>query len=138
MELYLIKLPNNDFRCAYDSDYDKMLKIKAGEAIKVTVTKARNLKFHKQAMALLKMVFDAQEFYTDIEELRKDLTIQAGFYTEKVNFFTGEITKEAKSWKFEKMDDHEFQEMYNRIKDVICIHTNFTPESIKNNIHQYY
>ncbi len=138
MEIYLIKLPNNDFRCAYDSDYDEMLKIKSGEAIKCTITKARNYKLHKKAMALIKMVFDSQEFYTDINELRKDLTIEAGFYTENVNFFTGEVRKEAKSWRFETMDEYEFNQVYERIKDVICLRSTLVPESIIENIHQYY
>lgn len=138
MELYLIKLPNNDFRCAYDSDYDEMLKIKTGEAIKVTINKARNYKFHKKAMALIKMVFDSQEFYTNMTELRNHLTIEAGYYTESVNFFTGAIERKAISWSFESMDEHEFNKVYERIKDVIVLHSNLTTDAIKDNINQHF
>lgn len=137
MEISLVKQPDNTFKLAYDSDYEKSAKIKPGDIYKCTITKPRNYEHHKMYFALLNMVFDNQERYQHINDMRNDITIESGFYDEHINLH-GDVVKTAKSINFASMDQFAFQELYERTKDVICLYFNFTPESIKQNIHQYY
>lgn len=137
MELSLIKQPDNRFALAYDSDHEKAMRIKIGEVYKCTITKPRNYEHHKKYFALMKMVFENQEHYTNMDQMRKDITKVAGFVNTHVNFL-GETVIEAQSINFASMDQFTFNELYERTKDVICIHFRLTNELIEENIHQYY
>jgi len=137
MKLMLVKGFDNKFTCAYDSDLEKLKKIKPNEPIECTITKKRNIMFHRKFFALLNMVYQNQERYNNIDHLRKDLTIEAGYYTERPNL-EGEAIKEADSISFAKMDDHTFQEYYNRVIDVIVRYFGFDKELILTNIEQFF
>jgi hypothetical protein len=137
MELSLVKLPDQTFKAAYDSDYEKVMKVKVGEIYKCQITKPRNYEFHKKYFALINMVYENQELFDNIEDLRSELTIKAGFFS-IYHGLDGNIKKKANSISFSEMDGFQFQELYERTKDVICIHFRFTKESIEQNIHQYY
>ena len=52
------------------------------------------------------------------ERFRKDVTIAAGFYDVNVNL-KGEVRAEAKSISFAKMEQHEFEEVYSKVADVL-------------------
>lgn len=136
MKIYLVKQLNNSFKVAYDSDYERLKKIKVGEVYECEIKQPRNLKFHKKYFALVKMLFDNQERYNDMEELRRDLTIEAGFYNERANF-QGEIIREAKSISFAKMTQSDFDDLYNRTIDVICQYFNFGKQEILDNVESF-
>jgi len=137
MELSLVKQNDNSLRIAYDSDFDKIQKMKAGEIYKCQVTKDRSGPFHRKFFALIRMVFDNQELFDHQEDLRREVIIAAGFFT-TYNGLDGGLVKQAMSIKYDAMDGFDFQELYERTKDIICIHFRFTNESIEDNIHQYY
>lgn len=137
MELSLVKKSDNSFLIAFDSDYEKIQKWKVGDILKCVVTKPRNYEHHKKYFAMMNMVFDNQDHYTDFNHFRNDITIKAGFFDTHVDL-DGVVQETAKSINFASMDQFEFQELYERTKDVICLYFNFTPESIKENIHQYF
>ena len=65
------------------------------------------------------LVFQNQENYTDRNELREDLIIEAGFWFEKTNYITGEVTRKAKSINFASMDENEFSELYRAMLDTV-------------------
>ncbi len=137
MKITLIKTLNGAFKLAYNSDYELAKKVPLNEPIVFEWSKPRNLKFHKKFFALLNMVYENQEQYNNIEHLRKDLTISAGYYDLRFNIEGVEV-QEAKSISFAKMDDNEFSEFYNRIVDVVVKWLGIDKKEIIDNIEQYF
>jgi len=127
----------NGFKPAYNSDIEIAKKIKLNEPFVYEFSSPRNIKFHRKFFALLNLVYDNQEIYTNIDHLRYDLTIEAGFYTVRHNLHGVEIL-EPKSISFAKMNDIEFSEFYNAIVDVIIKWLGVDKESIQEQIEQYY
>ena len=99
-------------------DLDDMPKSwRVGDTLLCTVRKPRNIKLHRKAFALLKLVWPHTE-YPNMEILRKSMTIGAGFVDPLVNPLTGEVSLVPKSWEFASMDEEEFNELYSRLIDV--------------------
>jgi len=115
----MVKQLNGSFLPAHDSDLELARQIKVGDVYRFQYSKPRNYKFHKKFFALMDLVFQNQENYTDRNELREDLTIEAGFWFEKTNYITGEVTKKAKSINFSSMDENEFGELYRAMLDTV-------------------
>jgi len=137
MKITLIKQLNNSFKIAYNSDYENAKKIQLNEPIEFEFKRVRNYKFHKKFFALINLVFENQEQYINIEHLRKDLIISAGYYDLRFNIEGVEI-QEAKSISFAKMDETEFSELYNRIIDVVVKWLGIERQDIIDNIEQYF
>lgn len=137
MKITLIKKLNNTFQVAFDSDYDKLKKIKHGEPYEFEFKNVRNPKFHRLYFALLNMVFQNQERYNNLDHLRRDLTIEAGYYDLRVDIHGCEV-KEPKSISFASMDETEFREYYNAVLDTIVKYFHFDKKDIIDNIEQYY
>ena len=137
MEITLIKTLNGSFKPAYDSDYEKAKKISLNEPLIYSYSKPRNYRFHKKFFALVNMVFDNQEQYTNIKHLRKDLTIESGFYDTRYDLHGNQVL-EAKSISFANMDEIEFNELYNRFVDTVIQYFKFDKEDIAENIQQYF
>lgn len=137
MEIYLVKQLDNSFKVAYDSDYEKLKKIKAMKMVKCTITQPRNIGFHRKFFALIKMVYQNQEHYNNSDDLRADLIVSAGFYEKRVTFFGEEILK-PKSISFASMKQDEFDELYSAVLDEIVKHFHFDKQAIIDNIEQYF
>lgn len=137
MKITLVKQLNNTFKVAYNSDYEQLKKVPVNEPIEFEYKKVRNYKFHKKFFALLNMIYENQDVYNNIEHLRKDLTISAGFYDLRYNFEGVEI-QEPKSISFAKMDDIEFSEFYSKIIDVVVKWLGINKQDIIDNIEQYF
>ena len=133
-----VKKTHGGLRPMYDSDFENYAKIQIGEEFEIDYTKKRNLKFHKKYFALLKLAFENQQDYRDMESMRRDIIITAGFYDEIVNKVTGEVYTLANSISFSKMDDLEFSDLYEKTKNVISKWIGIENESIENEIMQYY
>jgi hypothetical protein len=136
MQITLIKTLSG-FKLAYNSDYELAKKIPLNEPIIYEWKKPRNLKFHKKFFALLNLVFENQDQYNNLDHLRKDLTISAGYYDLRLNIEGVEI-REAKSISFAKMTDTEFSDYYNRIIDVVVKWLGIDKDDIIQNINQYF
>lgn len=137
MKILVIKTPSG-LKPLYDSDYDNYSKIALGEEFEIEYTKKRNSRFHRKFFALLKLAFENQSDYRNFNDLRYDLTIVAGYYEENVNKITGEVTKRAKSISFSQMDEIEFNEYYDAVKDVICRWLGIDNETLNNEVAQYF
>lgn len=137
MKFHVIKTQTGLKPC-YESDYENYIKIPLGETFEIEFKKQRNLKFHKLFFALMRMTFENQEAYSNLNDLRRDLTITAGYYNETANVLTGEVFKHAKSISFASMDNIEFSELYEAIKTVIIQWLGITNEQIEEEILQYY
>ena len=137
MKFTIVKQLNNTFKVAYDSDYEKMKRIKVGDFLECEIKKPRNYRFHKKFFALIQMIFQNQERYNNIDDLREDLTIEAGYYVKRENM-QGELIKRAKSISFANMDEHEFSDFYSAVLDEIVKHFNFDKQDIIDNVEQYF
>jgi hypothetical protein len=137
MKITLVKQLNGQFKVAYDSDYEKAKKIKVNEFYEFDFKQPRNYKFHKKFFALLELVYQNQEIYNNKEDLREDLTIEAGYYRTTQNL-QGNTVKKAKSISFAQMDETEFSEFYNRIIDVIVKWLQIDKQDLIDNITQYF
>lgn len=136
-KIALIKNDNNVFYLAHDSDYEEAKKIKAGEVYMFEFKKPRNYQFHKKFFALIKLVFDNQEHYRNMEHLRHDLTIRAGYYDIRYDMDGGEI-QDPKSISFGSMDELEFNEFYNAVVDTIVKYFHFDKQDLIDNVAQYF
>lgn len=134
----LVKKTPTGLRPVFDSDYNLYSKIKIGEEFEIEYKKKRNILFHRKMFALFNLCFSNQEAYSNITDLRRDLTITAGYYNETANVLTGEVFKHAKSISFASMDNVEFSELYEAIKTVIIQWLGITNEQIEEEILQYY
>lgn len=137
MKITLIKKLNGTFIPAYESDFENAKKIAINESYEFEYKKPRNYKFHKKFFALLNLVYDNQERYNNIDHLRHDLIIEAGFYEIRYNMQGVEVYV-PKSISFAKMDELEFNELYTRCIDVIVKYFNFNKQEIKDNVEQYF
>jgi hypothetical protein len=100
----LVKKTPSGLKPLYDSDYENYSKIPLGGEFEIEYTKKRNIRFHYKFFALLKLAFENQQDYRNLDEMRKDLIIVAGYYDEHINLITGEVTKVHKSISFSSMD----------------------------------
>jgi len=137
MKLTIVKQLNNHFKVAHDSDYDKLKRIKVGDFLECEIKKPRNYMFHKKFFALMNLLYQNQEIYNNIDDLRNDLSIEAGFYITRNNL-QGEPIKQAKSISFGSMDEHEFSEYYSKVLDVIVKYFNFNKQDIIDNVEQFF
>ena len=120
----------------YDSDYEVFRKLKKNKPLKFKVTQERNYKFHKKFMALVNMVFENQDRYTDITNLRYDLTIESGFFKEHIDF-NGEIKRTAESISFANMDEMQFQQVYSKFIDTVIRIMKWDNQMIEDNLESY-
>lgn len=137
MDVLLVKTDGNRLIAAYDSDLEKIKKLPIGETILCKITRPRNVLFHRKFFALLNLVFHNQEAYKNVDDLREDLIICAGFFTTRTNFY-GETIKKAKSINFASMDEDEFSDLYNKVLDVIIDWFQFQRKEIIDNVASFY
>jgi hypothetical protein len=134
---YLIKQSGGSFLPAFDTDYETMKKIKTGETIQVTYVKPRNIGHHRKFFALINMVFENQEVYTNAKHLRKELTKAAGYYDTYTNH-KGITCYEAQSISFASMDQTDFDDLYQRFLDKVEEIFHFDSELVNENIEKFY
>jgi len=122
----------------YESDLENYCKIPLNEEFEIEYVKKRNLKFHKLYFALMKLAFENQQDYRNLNDMRRDIAIVSGFYDEVTNLITGEILKVAKSISFVNCDEIQFNEIYNSSKDVISKWLSISNETIEEEILMYF
>lgn len=119
---------------ALDEDKEKFHKaFTSGDVLEVSIKKVRNYKFHKKYWALLKLVFEnlpdnfclvTKHQYlpiTTIQDLHFHIKMKAALYEKKMTW-GGIITYQVKSIAFDKMDNIEFSEFYDKVFDIIINH----------------
>jgi hypothetical protein len=77
----------------------------------------RNVYHHRKYFKMLSVAFSNQERFKTIEQFRKAVLIQAGFY-HPLYTFEG-IIKEADSIAFNKMTQEEFEKCYKESVDIV-------------------
>jgi len=122
----------------YDSDLESYSKIALNEEFEIEYTKKRNVKFHRLYFSLLKLAFENQQDYRNLNDMRRDITITSGYYDEIVNKMSGEVYKVAKSISFANMENTEFSELYEKTKNVISEWLGITNDQIEEEILQFF
>ena len=126
----------------YDADFDEKRKLKIGEVYKIEVKKARNYEFHKKYFALINCAWEYLNEYqqknhkNSVENFRKSMEISAGvcdtIYIHKLQSWVDV----PKSISFSKMDNLQFQEVYEKVRDIIfeVISENVSIEEFERNL----
>ena len=137
MKVMLCKTLSGTILPAADHDKEILKRFKAGDIFCADVTKPRNLKFHRKFFSLLNLVLENQEIYQHLNDLRRDITIEAGYFYHRTTML-GEVVKEPESISFAAMDDLQFSEFYGKCIDVIVKHFSFDKQSLIDEIEQYF
>ncbi len=96
-------------------------RIKMGEDCKCTITKPRNLKFHRKYFAMINEAFEMQDSFTNRDHWRDAVLIAAGF-CETFITHEGNVNYKPKSISFARCDETKFNRVYNQTIQAICDH----------------
>jgi hypothetical protein len=139
-EINLVKLPDGKLRgmserdqVAYARFKSRLANAEAGEVIEIEAKLPRNSRHHRKYFALLNLGFEHFEsnrkhktykgkpVTKSFESFREEVLILAGFY-EQTFTLKGELKLEAKSIKFAKMEQPEFEDLYSKTINVLLEH----------------
>lgn len=114
----------NKFIPADTESQIKAYKIKQGEVVKCKSISYRNYEFHKKFFALIQLAFQNMpepydKHFPTPEDLREELIKAAGFYTTHKDF-NGNTVKKAESIAFDKMSQERFEQVYDKVLDLVC------------------
>ena len=121
---------------AYSSDSDLMSKFREGEVIEVDVKKARNYQQHKRFFALLNVGFAAQTSFDSFDWWREFITMKSGNF-ESCQSPNGEWMYRAKSIRFDKMDNIEFEKLYKDVSQTIIDVCHITEKQLNDNLNLF-
>ena len=122
-------------RPLYSSDAEQMQKLKQNTEYRFDVKQARNVDFHRKFFALIKLGFENQEEYNNIEHYRKIITMKAGFY-ETIETLKGTVYLPT-SISFDSLDQTTFEELFSRVLDVIANELDTAPQDIRNELNSF-
>ena len=109
----------------YDEDYDEKKRLKIGSTYTCEIKLQRNSRLHRKYFSLIHTAWafqsEAREkfFNNDVESFRKTVEIAAGNCERVYNVSRNEWMDIPKSIAFDKMDETEFEVLYERVKDVL-------------------
>jgi hypothetical protein len=108
-----------------DDAYEQKRKLKVGKTYTATIKEQRNPKFHKKYFALINCAWAYQNerqtafFKGSVEIFRKTMEMAAGHCERVYSIEHKEWQDVPKSIAFDKMDEAEFRDLYERVKDVL-------------------
>lgn len=146
MDIIVQKLPNGILAPVDEEGTEFLRKIKVGESVRVSITRPRNVKFHRKFYAMLDEGFGAfnpsEEFkgipvQKDRERFRKDCIIQAGFRY-AVARIDGSVRWEAESISFANMTEDRFELVYSAVANVLLekVLTNYTRDDLDETVNR--
>lgn len=98
----------------YNDGEEIVRNLKMNRMYKFTVKESRNPEFNGMAFSFLNKVFEYQSSYLDREQMRKQLSIDAGHFDHY--YVQGDkICVVPRSWSFDEMDDLEFRPLIAKI-----------------------
>lgn len=109
----------------YDDDYDEKKKLKIGQTYKATISKVRNIAFHRKYFGLINLTWEYQnetirEFFHNSKDcFRKTIEIASGWCEPIFLLSHNEWGEQAKSISFDKMTQDEFDNLYSNVLDII-------------------
>lgn len=133
--MFLVKLASGNYIPSDDKSYEESSKIAVGTEIRGV--KARNIKFHRKAFALMNLGFSNQDKFESFEVYRKVIIIRAGYFDEAPTKH-GEVYYIAKSLSFENMSANDFDTFYESALNVISGDLETAPELVIEQISGFY
>lgn len=124
MKIKLLNTPSG-LKPMYDEDYEEKKKLKIGEVYEATINRPRNLSFHRKYFSLINLAWEYQNeraiehFHHNIKLFRKTVEVAAGWCEPIYSIDRKEWVEVPKSISFDKMDADEFEQLYERVKDVL-------------------
>lgn len=120
----LLKNTYNGLTPLYPDDYDNKKKLKLDKVYKADIKLSRNYEFLCKYHKLIGVSWDllgekAQIFFKTKESFRKTIEVSAGYSDVMYNIKLKEWVEVPKSIGFDSCTEEEFQEVYERVKDVI-------------------
>ncbi len=108
----------------YDSDFEEKRKLKQGQVYQAEIKVVRNIQFHRKMWSMLNTAWallpeKTQQGFRSFEGFRAYLLVSAGFYELYYSPRLKEYVEIPKSMSFASMDEAEFSDCYDRVKDVI-------------------
>lgn len=137
MKVLVIKQFDHSLKPAFDSDLEKMKKLKVGELYEIEYKKPRNILHHRKFFGLLNVVFENQEIYNNIDIMREELTKACGEYDTYTNHKGIECYK-AKSLSFASMCQVDFDLFYSKFLDVVITIFKFDRELFEQELESFY
>ena len=124
MKLLLLNTSEGLKPC-YDEDYEEKKKLRSGKVYQAEIKLARNVEFHRKYFKLINLSWEYQNenrqkhFKNNVNAFRKSVEMAAGHFDTEYSIARKEWVEVPKSIAFDKMDEVEFQELYDRVKDVL-------------------
>lgn len=124
MKINLLNTPDG-LKPLADSDYEEKKKLKLGEIYTCEIRLMRNYKFHRKYFALINLAWEYQTekttafFSENKEAFRKTVEVAAGHFEQVYSIERREWVQIPKSIAFDKMDNVEFEQLYNNVKTVL-------------------
>lgn len=123
MELNLTRKLGGLYPCD-NEDYEKLRKLPLGKTIEVTANVNRNYQFHRKFFKLIHTAWemcgeDMQAKFANLDNFRKSVLILSGIVDNVYNPRTGEFLQQARSLKFSNMDNIEFQDVYENVRETL-------------------
>lgn len=133
--MFLVKLASGNYTPSDDKSHEESSKIAVGTEIKGV--KARNIKFHRKAFALLNLGFENQDKFELFEVYRKVIMIRSGYFDEAPTK-DGEVYYIPKSLSFENMSANDFDAFYESALTVISGDLETAPEVVNEQLSGFY
>ena len=108
----------------YDEDFDAKKRLVIGQSYLADVRMMRNYKFLQKAFTLVQTAWVLLPEITRVslksfDCFRDTITVAAGYVDVFYDMRRRAWCEKPKSWAFDKMDETEFSDLYERMKDVI-------------------
>ena len=109
----------------YDLDFEEKRKLKIGEVYIADIKLDRNPRFHRLFMALINLSWEylpeknQRGFKDNVDLWRKYLISAAGYVELFYSPSLKEYVEYPKSISFEKMDESEFRDLYDKVADIV-------------------
>lgn len=129
MKINLVKT-NFGLKPISDEDIKRLKKIEEGEVIVAEYTRSRNYRFLKKYMALIQLMWENDSLNLTRERYRKEMEIAAGYF-DSYQGYDGEIRKEPKSVSFGKMEEEEFEQLFQDMLQLACMRLGVDDGTVK-------
>ena len=116
--VHMVRIPQG-FRFASRYDADLCEGIGLGSEVSAEIVKPRSGRQHRLFMALLRVVFENQEFYETFDAMRFAVMVRLG-RVEKVVMHNGEVHIQPGSVAYDAMDGAEFSAVMNDTVALVC------------------
>jgi len=157
-EMELVRTSRGEIRGFTEGDDKKWKRycawvegLEPGEFFTLVYKQPRNLRFHRKFFAMLNHSFEHWEpeqgrkrftykgraITKDFDQFRKDILILAGFYEARYDL-KGRVELQAKSIAFDKMEEDEFERVYEAVLKVLLeqVLTNYTRDDLDRVVEQ--